>query len=299
MESWARAGHEAMKTSVIISTYNSPLWLQKVLWGYFAQDNTDFEIIIADDGSDASTGELLTEMARSSPVPITHVWQPDDGFRKCAIINKAIAVARGDRILTTDGDCVPRRDFIGVHARYARPDRFLSGGYFKLGEDLSNSLDRDLIEDQRAFSASWLVRRGMPINTKAFKLVAAPPFDTLLNRIVPTRRTWNGHNASCDRSLAIRVNGFNEDMQYGGLDGEFGVRLGHTGVFGDQIRYSAVVLHLHHGRGYVTPEMIENSRAVRRRTREEKKRRADRGLDQWLRPDGEVTLAPDDRLVRL
>ncbi|MGN6763615.1 MAG: glycosyltransferase [Rhizobiaceae bacterium] len=287
-----------MKTSVIISTYNSPLWLQKVLWGYFVQDDTNFEIIVADDGSDASTGELLTEMARFSPVPITHVWQPDDDFRKCVILNKAIAVARGDRILTTDGDCVPRRDFIRVHARYARPDRFLSGGYFKLGRELSDSIDRDLIQGQRAFSAPWLARRGMPINTKAFKLIAVSPFDTLLNGVVPTRRTWNGHNASCDRSLAIRVNGFNEDMRYGGLDGEFGMRLNHLGVLGDQIRYSAVVLHLHHGRGYVTPEMLEKSRAVRRRTRDGKKTWADRGLDQWLRPDGEVTLAAGDRLVR-
>ena len=40
-----------MKVSVIISTYNSPDWLEKVLWGYTCQDYTDFEIIIADDGS--------------------------------------------------------------------------------------------------------------------------------------------------------------------------------------------------------------------------------------------------------
>jgi glycosyltransferase involved in cell wall biosynthesis len=290
--------HDAMKTSVIISTYNSPSWLQNVLWGYFAQDDTDFEIVIADDGSEETTRQLLADMARFSPVPISHVWQPDDGFRKCTIINKAIAVAQGERILMTDGDCVPRRDFIGVHTRYARPDRFLSGGYFKLNQNLSDLLTREIIQDQRAFSAGWLARHGMPVNAKALKFVAPRPLDSLFNHITPTKRTWNGHNASCLRSLAIQVNGFNEDMQYGGLDVEFGLRLNNLGILGDQIRYSAIVVHLHHERGYVTPEMLERNRAIRRKTREGKKYRADRGLDQWFGTNGEIRLAPDDRLVQ-
>ena len=40
-----------MKTSVIFTTYNSPTWLEKVLWGFFSQTYRDFEIVIADDGS--------------------------------------------------------------------------------------------------------------------------------------------------------------------------------------------------------------------------------------------------------
>lgn len=40
-----------MKLSVIITTYNSPVWLQKVLWGYEVQTFRDFEVVIADDGS--------------------------------------------------------------------------------------------------------------------------------------------------------------------------------------------------------------------------------------------------------
>ena len=37
-----------MKTSVIFTTYNSPVWLEKVLWGFFEQTHKDFEIVIAD-----------------------------------------------------------------------------------------------------------------------------------------------------------------------------------------------------------------------------------------------------------
>ena len=39
------------EVSVIISTYNQPEWLKKVLFGYENQSFRDFEIVIADDGS--------------------------------------------------------------------------------------------------------------------------------------------------------------------------------------------------------------------------------------------------------
>ena len=39
-----------MKASVIMSTYNAEEWLEKVIWGFSVQTETDFEIIIADDG---------------------------------------------------------------------------------------------------------------------------------------------------------------------------------------------------------------------------------------------------------
>jgi glycosyltransferase involved in cell wall biosynthesis len=64
-----------MSTSVIICTYNSPLRLRKMLWGFFRQSRDDFELLIADDGSHPEAGELLRGMAVASAVPIAHVWQ--------------------------------------------------------------------------------------------------------------------------------------------------------------------------------------------------------------------------------
>ena len=52
-----------MKTSVIFSTYNSPDWMEKVLWGFFAQTERDFEIIIADDGSREDTRERIERLS--------------------------------------------------------------------------------------------------------------------------------------------------------------------------------------------------------------------------------------------
>jgi glycosyltransferase involved in cell wall biosynthesis len=50
-----------MKLSVIITTYNSEDWLRKVLIGYSVQTETDFELVIADDGSTEKTKQLLEE----------------------------------------------------------------------------------------------------------------------------------------------------------------------------------------------------------------------------------------------
>jgi len=61
--------------SVVLSTYNAVDWLEKTLWGYEVQTTTDFEIVIADDGSGPETKNLLDKMAIDFPVPIIHVWQ--------------------------------------------------------------------------------------------------------------------------------------------------------------------------------------------------------------------------------
>lgn len=287
-----------MKTSVLISTYNSPVWLQKVLWGYFVQSRRDFELVIADDGSSDETREMLAAMAPGSPVPIVHVWQPDEGFQKCRILNKAIAVAQGERILLTDGDCVPRRDFVDVHTRLAQPDRFLTGTYFKLPLDLSRALTQGDIVGQQAFRAFWLMRHGLPFTSKLLKLIVTSPWDEWLNRFTPAAPTWNGHSASCLRSQAIQINGFNEDMQYGGLDVEFGLRLRHVGIEPRHIRYSTITLHLDHGHGYVTPDMRRRSHEVKENTRHKRLTWAERGLDQWLDSNNRTTLSSDDRVTR-
>jgi glycosyltransferase involved in cell wall biosynthesis len=282
-------------TSVIISTYNSPGWLKKVLEGFFAQSTKDFEIVIADDGSTPATLALLRELASRSPVRITHVWQVDDGFQKCRILNKAIAVSRGERLIFTDGDCVPPPNFVLTHQTHARDGYFLTGAYFKLPMPLSDLMSSEDIAKGRPFHTAWLLKKGLNPSLKLLKMLVPTPFSKLANRITPTKRTWNGHNASCLRSQAIAVNGFNEDIQYGGQDVEFGIRLNHLGVFGKHIRFNTVPLHLYHGHGYVTQGMQEKSIQQRRATIQDRTIRAANGLDQWLDPLKGAALDPQDR----
>lgn len=274
-----------MKTSVIFSTYNSPDWMEKVLWGFFAQTERDFEIIIADDGSRDDTRERIARLSADSELPIRHVWQPDDGFQKSRILNKAIAAAQGDYLIFTDGDCIPRNDFVAEHLRHADENCYLSGGYFKLPMTISKAITKDDVTSQRVFSADWLRQQGMDIGISSLKLSSKGQLGDVLNRL-PIKASWNGHNSSCYKKWAIAVNGFDENMQYGGQDAEFGRRLRHSGVKAKRIRYSTICVHLDHGRGYVTPEMQANSERIRLNTRRLKLKWTERGLNQYIHLDG-------------
>ncbi len=264
--------------SVIISTYNNPKWLQKVLWSFDVQTFKNFEVVIADDGSTNETKQLIDAMASKVSYPIQHIWHEDNGFQKTIILNKATIASKGDYLVYTDGDCLARADFLQVHANRREAGCFLSGGYFKLPMDISESITEIDIKEQRCFDINWLKQLGLKSSFKNNKITAKGTKERLLNALTPTTATWNGHNASGFKSDIIAANGFDERMQYGGEDRELGERLFNTGLKAKQIRYSAICLHLDHERGYVKPEMIEKNKAIRAQTKSSKSKRTPFGI---------------------
>lgn len=286
--------------SVIISTYNSPRWLELVLHGYFIQKfYGKFEILIADDGSTTETASILEKLAAISPWPIRHIWQPDDGFQKCRILNKAIAASKGKLLVFTDGDCIPQPNMLQIHASRCKRASFLTGGYLKLPQSLSETIVVRDVQAGRLSRATWLVRNGFRPSAKLFKLVLPSPLDRLANVLTPTKRTWNGHNSSCFRKDAVAINGFNELIQYGGQDVEFGCRLNHSGVRGKHLRFSTIPVHLYHGHEYVKPGMLERSAEQRLETNRRRLVRAEVGVDQWLDIDGSLRLPSVDQFREL
>lgn len=250
---------------VVISTYNNPAWLEKTLWGYLYQTRMADEIVIADDGSRNDTKELIDSFR--DRLPIKHVWHEDNGFQKSRILNSALIASESEYLIFTDQDCIPREDFIATHEKFAEKGYLLSGGYFKLPMDISKQLTHEDVSSKRAFDLSWLRAQKLPVSFKCTKLLRSTTFAAFMNFITPAKATWNGCNASGWREDMMRINGYNEEMQYGGQDREFGERLFNLGIKSKQIRYSAIVLHLDHKRPYKTKESIEKNRAIRRNTR--------------------------------
>lgn len=252
-----------MKLSVVMTTYNSPAWLEKVLWGYSVQQHRDFEIVIGDDGSRDDTRETIDRLRDQTCMTIKHVWQEDDGFRKCRILNKAILQAEAPYLVFTDGDCIPRADFLAVHAAEALPGHYLSGGYHKLPMSTSLAITREDIVTGRCFELDWLKANGLKPSLKNTKLTASPRLARILNRLTPTRCNFKGSNGSAWREDVMRVNGFDERMPWGGLDREFGVRLINSGIKPKHVRYNAIVIHLDHKRGYKDPRLAETNKRLR------------------------------------
>jgi glycosyltransferase involved in cell wall biosynthesis len=273
-----------MKLSVIISTYNSPEWLEKVLWGYSVQAHKDFELIIADDGSTEATKQLIDRMRQETGLTIKHVWQEDKGFRKCRILNLAVLEAVSDYIVFTDGDCIPRSDFLEVHASEAEPGRFLSGGYHKLPMVTSKAIRKDDILSGQCFNLSWLKSQGLKSTYKNSKLTANHWQAKLFNSLTPTRCRFKGSNGSAWKKDILAVNGFDETMAYGGEDREFGIRLANSGIKPKHVRYNAIVIHLDHARGYVNPETVQANKRHRIRTDKEKITRTTNGIKQHEGP---------------
>lgn len=65
----------------------------------------------------------------------------------------------------------------------------------------------------------------------------------------------------------LAINGFDERMEYGGEDREFGERLVNAGLKPIQRRYSAIAVHLDHGRPYKNTEALDRNMAIRRATK--------------------------------
>jgi glycosyltransferase involved in cell wall biosynthesis len=257
-----------MKVSVIISTYNAPHWLEKVLWGYTCQNYEDFEIIIADDGSGIETKNVITSFKQNSTLEIYHLWHEHKGYRRQTILNQAILAAHTDYLIFTDGDCIPRYDFVATHVSQAEKGYFLSGGYCKLPMDISKAIARENIMNKESFNLKWLWSFGWVGFSQSRKLYVKGKIADLLDSVTTAKPTFNNCNSSAWKADLVAVNGYDERMQYGGSDREIGERLVNSGIFGKQIRHRAIVLHLDHKRGYKTEESIEKNLMIRKKTRQ-------------------------------
>lgn len=256
-----------MHTAVIVSTYNFPRALEKTLWGYAGQTSRKFELIVADDGSSDETRQVI-ERFESEAMPVRHVWHPDDGFRKCTILNRAIASTDADYLIFTDGDCIPRSDFVATHLALREPGIFLSGGAVRLPQHLSQRIQLEDVIDGRATDLQWLRANGLRRLKDRLRLGRNPRWQRWWDWLTPTNATLNGNNFSAWRRDLLAANGFDERMGYGGEDRELGERLENAGIRGRQIRHRAACVHLHHQRGYESPQVWAQNDAIRRETRE-------------------------------
>ncbi|WP_206953172.1 glycosyltransferase family 2 protein [Trinickia acidisoli] len=233
--------------TVIVTTYNRPDALELVLDACLAQTDRHFEIVIADDGSGAPTGELIERTARRSPIPIMHAWQPDEGFRAAASRNGAIALARGEYLIFLDGDCVPQRNFIACHRALAESRMLVTGSRILLRQRLTaHALERRLALAEQPASF-WLRQRAAGQVNKVLPLFLRLP-DFAGRRV--DGFVWRGIktcNLGAWRSDIAAANGFDETfVGWGHEDADLVVRLHNAGVGRKNGFLATEVLHLWH-----------------------------------------------------
>jgi glycosyltransferase involved in cell wall biosynthesis len=268
----------ADRTAVIVATYNWPEALELVVWGLAVQTRRPARVIIADDGSGPTTRECIERLARETGLDLVHVWHEDRGFRKSEILNRAVVAATEDYLIFTDGDVIPRDDFVATHLEYARPDRFLVGMTVRLPADVSARITPAVVQAGQATDLRWLRAQGFRAGRYALRFSRRRWWNTLLDALTPTPPRWRGGNASTWREHIIAVNGFDMEMGYGGQDAELGDRLENIGVRPVRLRFRTPTVHLHHERPWRDPAMVRSNREHRHRVREGATHRARAGI---------------------
>ncbi len=253
-----------MRSELIIATYNSPRALALCLASVARQRVRPDGIAVADDGSGPETRAVIDAFAAAHPqTPVRHVRHADDGFRKAAILNRAIATSDADVLIFIDGDVMIHPDFVARHLELARPDRWSSGSLIRLDAPTTAAVTEDDVASGRVFDSAWLKRTGTfdRIGTRLKAMPFPKPVMALLDRLSPVQRAWCGANASAFRGAILKVNGFDETMRWGGGDKEMGVRLTNAGICGQHLRFTAPLVHLDHPRGYADPAHKAANRA--------------------------------------
>ena len=229
-----------MKVSLVITTYNNPLGLKKAAESANHQTRPPDEVIVADDGSDEKTAEVVKHFAEIAPFPVAHVWQEDRGFRAAMIRNKAITISSGDYIILLDGDCVMNRHFVADHELLSEEGCFIQGKRILVSRSAVTAFDCGVADSPVVLTYMALLGKI----TNAHHLFRLPRYPGFKNRKLKGIKSCN---MSFFKKDIIAVNGFNEDFEgWGNEDSELACRFFKYGLFKKVHPFMAVCFHLWH-----------------------------------------------------
>jgi glycosyltransferase involved in cell wall biosynthesis len=230
------------RCSLIISTYNWPDALNLCLKSVLQQTVLPAEIIIADDGSSETTRLLIEDFIHQSPVPVQHVWHPDEGFQLAKIRNRAIAKAMQPYLIQIDGDLILNPHFISDHLHIREQGYFVTGSRVLLSDVTSKALlQHGSIQVQKH-------HQGSKNFFNRFR-------NRMLRQFLSTRYKIGGINKyyvkGCNMAFwkrdLLKVNGYNESFTgWGREDSELAIRLINAGIKKKFLKMGATTYHLFH-----------------------------------------------------
>jgi glycosyltransferase involved in cell wall biosynthesis len=231
--------------SIVVSTYNREDALEAVLRSLSRQIDLEFEVVVADDGSDAATARVVESWSHM-PVALKHVRHEDRGFRLAEIRNRAILASAGFYCIFLDGDCLVRPNFVAAHRRLAEPGCFVTGNRVQLSQKLSRRILAERLEVETWPPGHWAAHRVRGDINRFLPLLRLP-LGPLRKRVGRRWRGAQGCNMALFRSDIERVDGFDAAFTgWGREDSDIFVRLIRHGVLRKDGRHATTVLHLWH-----------------------------------------------------
>ena len=263
--------------ALIISTYNWPGALNLCLKSVLLQTHMPDEVIIADDGSNEETKQLIEEYKELLPGVLIHIWQPDEGFQLARIRNRAIAAAKSEYIIQIDGDLILHRDFVSDHLYLAKQNYFITGSRLLLSEPIT----KKLIEAE-----SIAINTGVAIRSRnifnGFRIGFIRRFLANKYKVRGTNKYYvKGCNMSFWRKDLLHVNGYNEMYKgWGREDSDIAIRLMNSGINKKFIKMGAIAYHLYHHEANRNRE--EKNTEMMMETIKGKVKHCEKGVSQYL-----------------
>lgn len=234
-----------MLISVIVTTYNRPKALDRVLDALNEQEDRSYEVIVGDDGSRDDTRELIDAWKAKYSVRLEHAWQEDKGFRLARSRNLAATLAKGEYIVFLDGDCVPRRNWVGRHRALAERGWVVAGNRALVSEAFTKRVEEEKLRLQDLRLGEVFGLAGDKSVNRALPLVSLPcPFRKAGGHRWERLR---GCNFGVFRDDLYAVNGFDGLYKGWGLeDSDFAIRIINNGGGIKAGKFSTGVFHLYH-----------------------------------------------------
>lgn len=228
------------RCGLVITTYARADALARVLESIARQSGPPDELLIAEDGEDAATAEVVARHAAAVRYPVRHLTQPHLGYRLARSRNAAIARSDCDYLVMLDGDMVLHPEFLSDHRALARR------GYWTQGVRilLDDAATQRLLADGADFLRPW--SRGLGLVRRSYAL-RAPRLAAALRGAANHLLAIKGCNQAFWRSDLLAVNGYDEAITgWGSEDKELCARLGNAGVRRQSLLFAAIAWHLHH-----------------------------------------------------
>lgn len=214
-----------LEIAVVVTTYQRPQHLVRSLRSLALQKSVDgeFEVIIADDGSQDETASIVHEFARTAKFPLKWITHPHKGFRVALCRNDGVRASTAPYFLFTDSDCIFPPDHLQKHLAARRPGIVRAGECIRLDQKVSARIDAAAI-DSGAYRSLGTLKERHRLKIKRIK-------DSYYFWIRHTTKPkLAGYNIGISREDLEAVNGFDEAfVGWGCEDDDIAYRLRRAG----------------------------------------------------------------------
>jgi glycosyltransferase involved in cell wall biosynthesis len=238
--------------AVIVTSFERPTSLARSLVSLSLQSPIELlaEIVVADDGSQDDTRQVVERFASDSGLPVAFTTHAHAGFQLCRSRNEGVIASAAAYLAFIDGDCVMAPNFLATHAARRRKRVVLCGESYRIEQ-----AETEMVTDETI--RRWdLLRLVSQKELKRLAWKAKRDFGYSFFR-VPMRPRLTGNHFSLWRDDLERIDGFDLGFRGWGLeDRDLQRRLRRVGIRCRSVLPQTIGYHLWH---LVDPTFVRNA----------------------------------------